>query len=644
MIPQRFFQPFVYSIVATGAAILLYCLSRLSVHELDWRFLILAAGTVGVASRLSVKIPRVSGEITVGDTLIFITMLLYSGEAAVLVAALDGIGSSLRLKKPRVLLFNSAQMVCSTFLTTWALRLAFGQNLNLHRFDSATVTIGAFCLMALVQYAANTGIVAVYTASKTAQPVWSTWRKYYLWTSITYFAGASVANIAARLAGAITIYSLAIMTPIVAIIYFTYQTYFKNIQSSADKAEQARRHVEELSHYIAEQERIREQFSQVEKMSALGELASGVAHDLNNTLAGILGRAQLMLRKTADPEVQRGLALIIKTAEDGSNTVKRIQDFARQRRDHDFTPVAVDQLLMDVNEITRPRWRDRAQAANVHISLDLRVHSETWVMGDPSELREVLVNMVFNAVDAMPAGGQLTLAANEREGSVEIAVSDTGIGMSPEVRSRVFDPFFTTKGKAGMGLGLAVCYGIIQRHQGTVEVESEVGRGTTFRLRLPTTENTAAPNTQDDSRSHLTLVPNAHSDRILVVDDEDSVREVLRDILNSEGYEVTLAADADEALKCFEIGSFKAIFTDVGMPGMSGWELARAIRERDDEIPIAVITGWGEAVGSVDQQNAKVDWVVAKPFSIDHIGDIAREIAMRNGIATATFPIAATGA
>src|SRR4029078_8384418 len=155
---------------------------------------------------------------------------------------------------------------------------------------------------------------------------------------------------------------------------------------SATQADLAKRHVQELSHYIEEQDRIREQFSQMEKLSALGELASGVAHDFNNTLAGILGRAQLLLR-TNDPEkIRRGLNIIIKTAEDGAKTVKRIQDFARQRRDHDFELVSVDQILTDASEITRPRWKTCAAAANIHITVDLQIHSQAMVMGDDSEL------------------------------------------------------------------------------------------------------------------------------------------------------------------------------------------------------------------------------------------------------------------
>jgi signal transduction histidine kinase/CheY-like chemotaxis protein len=459
---------------------------------------------------------------------------------------------------------------------------------------------------------------------------------------MSYFAGASIASIAVRLMTGLSVYALMVIAPIIAIIYFTYKTYLKNVQTSAEKAEQAKQHVDELSRYIEEQDRIREQYGQLEKMSALGELASGVAHDFNNTLAGILGRAELMLRDVNDPKTMRGLELIVQTARDGGKTVKRIQDFARQRRDHDFEPVAVDQLLIDVNEVTRPRWKDRAQANNVHINLNLQINSDASIMGDPSELREVLVNMVFNAVDAMPAGGRLTLSAEEVDGSMEIAVSDTGCGMSPEVRSRIFDPFFTTKGMAGMGLGLAVCYGIIQRHQGSIEIESTVGEGSSFRIKLPIAEVKLSTESPEEAVvQQLTLVRTPKAPSILVVDDEVCVLDVLRDILESEGYEVTVAKSGDEALKAFETKSFKAVFTDVGMPGMSGWELARAIRERDEEIPLAVITGWGEAVSSKEQETAKVDWVVTKPFSIDRISEIAREIVQRNGIAISA--LAATG-
>ncbi|MCA1850486.1 MAG: hypothetical protein LC672_05430, partial [Acidobacteria bacterium] len=408
--------------ISLGAAACLFSAFRLSVTQtrFDLPFLLLALVTVFISSRITVPIAGARGKISVSDTFIFLTMLLYGGEAAILLASAEAFCSSLRFsRKARTILFNSAAMCCSTFLTVWIVRSNFGLIVELPRLDYSANFIMAICLMAIVQYIANSGIVAVLAAYKLNQPIWRTWSKHYLWTSITYIAGASAAGVIAKLIGAFGFYAVFVTTPIVAIVYFTYRTYLKNVEVAAQQAEQAERHVEELSHYIAEQERIREQFAQIEKLSALGELASGVAHDFNNTLAGILGRAQLLTR-TNDPEkIKRGLQIIIKTAEDGAKTVKRIQDFARQRRDHDFEPVAVDQLLFDVSEITRPRWKDRAEAANIQIGLELQIGSKGLVMGDDSELREVLVNMVFNAVDAMPEGGKLTLSSQESDGLVE---------------------------------------------------------------------------------------------------------------------------------------------------------------------------------------------------------------------------------
>ncbi|HEX8142438.1 MAG TPA: response regulator, partial [Pyrinomonadaceae bacterium] len=211
--------------------------------------------------------------------------------------------------------------------------------------------------------------------------------------------------------------------------------------------------------------------------------------------------------------------------------------------------------------------------------------------------------------------------------------------------------FFTTKGKAGLGLGLAVSYGIIRRHEGTVEAESEVGRGTTFKIRLPIASGSAADIsdeggasvvsiTDGPANSHLTRVQHL---RVLVVDDEEQVRELLRDILLSEGCQVTLADDGQKALALFDAGSFDAVFTDIGMPEMSGWELAHAIRERDKRVPLAVITGWGEAVGSTEQKEALVDWVVTKPFDMSRIAELAREVAKRRAetLKTTTLTVAA---
>ena len=628
---------YMWMTVTAGGLIYLLAAYKLDTKSIDMKFLVLGILTVLFSSRITIEIPQFRSKISVSDTFIFLTLLLYGWKAAVLLAATEALFSSFQFaRKPITILFNWACASWSTAVTYYAIYIFVGDPVALNLGPISGRFIACIAIMALAQYVSNSGLVAVCGALKADRPIWETWKKHYLWTSITYFAGASAAALIAKLVGQLGLYALVITIPIVAIVFFTYRTYLKNIEASAAQAEQAERHVEELSHYIAEQDRIREQFSQMEKLSALGELASGVAHDFNNTLAGILGRAQLMLR-TNDPEkIARGLNIIIKTAEDGAKTVKRIQDFARQRRDHDFEPVCIDQILHDVSEITRPRWKDRAEASNVQIGLDLQIRSKARVMGDESELREVLVNMVFNAVDAMPAGGQLTLAAEEADGTVIISVADTGLGMVPEVKSRIFDPFFTTKGKAGMGLGLAVSFGIIRRHEGSVEVESEVGVGTVFRIVLPKAKVAAdtvvveAPKPVMEMASPDVIRPRHENQaKILVVDDEEAVRELLRDLLEAEGCRVYLAPGGREALGLFQVHQFDAIFTDVGMPGMSGWELAHAIRQRNEKVPIAVITGWGSAVGSDEQREARVNWVITKPFRAERIAELAREIIQR---------------
>ena len=631
-------------IIAAAAAVVIYSAIQLPIRRLDIRFLGLAILTIAISSRMTIRIPRISGHISVSDTFFFLTILLYGGEAAVLLAAVETLSSSLRFSKkeihikPLTIAFNSAMMACSTFVTVLVMRLLFGDITELRHGQFSAAFVIALCTMALLQYGTNCSLAAVYTSLKMNEPVWHTWTKYYLWTSITFFAGASAAGLTAKITDTAGFYALVATTPIIAIVYFTYRTYLRNIEvmaaaataeAAAAHAEEAEHHVAELNHYIEEQKRIREQFSQIEKMSALGELASGVAHDFNNTLAGILGRAQLLLETRDTAKIKKGLNIIIKTAKDGAKTVKRIQDFARQRRDHDFQLVDVRQLLLDVGEITRPRWKDRSEAANIHINLELECDRGVLIMGDESELREVLVNLVFNAVDAMPKGGTLTLAANEEDDLVELSVHDTGTGMTEEIGLRIFDPFFTTKDKLGMGLGLAVSYGIIRRHEGTIDVESEVGVGSTFYVRLPAAKCVARFHPVENLMTVDAAPLRSSQARILVVDDEEYVRDLLRDILEKEGCEAVVAEGGRQALRLFENENFDAVFTDVGMPDMNGWELSRAVRQRNAKIPVAIITGWGEAVGSHERQAAQVDWVVAKPFDTLQIAEMAHEVLRR---------------
>ncbi len=648
---NKYFGPFLWVVVVSGSLAFIYSAFQIDFRQFDSHFAVLVAMALLLTSRITIPLPRFSSQISVSDTFVFLVLLLYGGAAAVVMGAVEAFISSLRFsKRPVIVGFNFGSSAVSILITSSVMRLIFGNVIDLRTNPLTATFVAAICTMALTHYAVNSGIVGIGGALKSDQPIWQTWRKHYLWTSLTYFMGAGAAGVIAGLVYFIGVYAFVITLPIIAILFLTYRTYLKNVETSAAQAAQAEKHVKELSHYIAEQERIREQFSQMEKLSALGELASGVAHDFNNTLAGILGRAQL-LQRIDDPEkVRRGLEIIIKTAEDGAKTVKRIQDFARQRRDHNFELVSIDQILMDASEITRPRWKNCAEASNIHISVELQIDSNAMVMGDDSELREVLVNMVFNAIDAMPEGGTLSLATRTAGDSVIITVVDTGVGMYPEVRSKIFDPFFTTKGKAGLGLGLAVSFGIIRRHGGNIEVDSQYGKGTEFRITLPVArmgENSVKHVDQPETVEtvvpampvDVALVPSAERPRMrmLVVDDEDFVRELLGEILEGEHCDVYLVDSGSEALSAFKDMEFDGVFTDVGMPGMSGWELAREIRHINANIPIAVITGWGEAVGSHEQKEAGVDWVVAKPFTADRIAELVRDInsARQQSVATA---------
>lgn len=634
---NKLFSPFLWVVIACGFLAFVSSAIHVDFAQFDPSFAVLIGVALLLTSRITIPIPRFSSQISVSDTFVFLVLLLYGGAAAVVVGAIEAFISSLRFsRRPIIVAFNWASAAVSILITSSVLEWIFG-SVELLRTKPITHTfVAAICTMALTHYVSNSGIVAIAGALKADEPIWQTWRKHYLWTSITYFTGACAAGIIAGLVYFIGVYAFVITLPIIAFTFLTYRTYLKNVETSAAQAAQAENHVKELSHYITEQERIREQFSQMEKLSALGELASGVAHDFNNTLAGILGRAQL-LQRTNDPEkLKRGLDIIIKTAEDGAKTVKRIQDFARQRRDHNFELVSIDQVLLDASEITRPRWKNCAEASNIHITLKLHIGSNAMVMGDDSELREVLVNMVFNAVDAMPEGGTLSLTSRADGESVIVEVVDTGVGMYPEVRSKIFDPFFTTKGKAGLGLGLAVSFGIIRRHGGNIDVESRYGKGTVFRITLPlskiaeksvTPMAIAAVLEEAAPAVAVTEAEKRSVTRLLVVDDEDFVRDLLGEILEGEHCEVHLAESGSEALTLFREHEFDGVFTDVGMPGMSGWELAREIRLINKKVPIAVITGWGEAVGSHEKKAAGVDWVVAKPFTADRIAELVRDIS-----------------
>jgi signal transduction histidine kinase len=275
--------------------------------------------------------------------------------------------------------------------------------------------------------------------------------------------------------------------------------FAENAAISIEKAElyeKLKNQTETLKNTIDELKATQDRLIQSEKLRALGNLASGVSHDFNNVLAAILGRTQLLLReiegsvipKDTKQHLLKWMRVIEQLANDGAETVKRIQKFARTHRassEKDFRKLDINAIVAEAVEITKPKWKDEAELKGVQIEIQTELGELTNPMGDHSEIREVLTNMIFNSIDALPDGGKIRIITRMHNDKLEIRVMDNGLGMIEEIRNRVFEPFFTTKKEKGNGLSLSVAYGIITRHNGEITVESEPGEGTTFTITLP---------------------------------------------------------------------------------------------------------------------------------------------------------------
>jgi signal transduction histidine kinase/CheY-like chemotaxis protein len=377
---------------------------------------------------------------------------------------------------------------------------------------------------------------------------------------------------------------------------------------------------EERTRAFGELAAAQDQLVRTEKLRALGEMASGVAHDFNNVLASILGRAQLLLERVQDVKLRQWLKVIERAAMDGARTVRRLQDFTGIRRDQPAVAVDLNQIVQQVLEATESTWRQDARRRGVEIEVvtDLAEHL-SQIAGDPAELREAFTNLVLNAVDAMPRGGRLALRTSTLDGQVAVEVIDTGTGIPEPIRQKIFDPFFTTKGPKGTGLGLSMAYGILARHSGRITVESEEGRGTTFRLVFPSSDHVAeeAPTPAPPTDSSVAL-------RCLVVDDEEEVAEVVADILTTAGHVAVVEGSGQAAVDRLAAEQFDLVFTDLAMPGMTGWQLARAVKAKTPEVPVVMMSGFGVEVAPEELRTNGVDLVLSKPLQIQ---DVLRAVA-----------------
>ncbi len=368
-----------------------------------------------------------------------------------------------------------------------------------------------------------------------------------------------------------------------------------------------------------------EQLVKVERLRAMGELASGVAHDFNNALAAILGQTQLMITHHPSQSQRRSLELIEQAAHDSAHVVRRILDFARFQADADFSAVDVNQLISDVVELTRHKWHNYAHSKGLSITVRTHPADVPKALGNYADLREVLMNMVINSCEAFESDGFIDISTGGAQENVIISIADTGMGMTPEVKQKIFEPFFTSKGESGTGLGLSVAFGIISHHNGTIEVDTEPGRGTIMRILLP-----IAPEADELEESPATTLPvSTRRARILVIEDEPLIRETLADMLAIGSHEVTVCEEGERAIEIFAEGGYDLVFTDLGMPGLNGWDVATLIKEIRPDCPVVLVTGWGAAIDQKQMEEHRVDEVLPKPFDIDVVLNLVQRLTDR---------------
>jgi len=390
---------------------------------------------------------------------------------------------------------------------------------------------------------------------------------------------------------------------------------------------------------ITEREEMEEKLFQTEKFSALGKLSGGIAHDFNNILAAILGRVQLLNRSLGDiptkewsgsmANLKRGLEIIEKATLDGKEILHRLQGFYRVRRDDkNFSQINLNKVVNHALEFTRVKWKDEAELKGIKYKIQKELSPLPYISGCSTELREVMINLINNALDAMPKGGKIKIETLMEDSYIKIMLQDNGIGISEAIKNKIFDPFFTTKGHQSSGLGLSVSYGIIKRHKGEIIVNSMEGQGTTFAIKIPLLkkeEKQKEKKKKEKREKSKTKSIESKNANILVIEDEDEVRSVLFDILTSHGHKVLTASQGNKGIELFKKNNFDMVLTDLGMPGISGWQVAREVKRINPRVPVGIITGWQIQMEESMVKERGVDIIVNKPFRIEQVLKLVQE-------------------
>jgi signal transduction histidine kinase/CheY-like chemotaxis protein len=403
-------------------------------------------------------------------------------------------------------------------------------------------------------------------------------------------------------------------------------------------AHQAQLH-NELETAYNELRKTQQTVMQQERLRALGQMASGIAHDINNALSPIVGFADLLVRgeNALTPNGKKYLHYIKTAGEDITHIVARLRDFYRQRDNSEaLLSLDLNNLARQVIDMTRPRWRDIPQGRGVMIEMRSDFDANlSMLVGIESEVREALTNLIMNSVDAIPNGGTITVRT--RVGScgpsdtpthVLLEVGDTGIGMDQETRKRCMEPFFSTKGKRGTGLGLAMVYGVMERHGGQIEIDSEPGKGTVIKLIFPIRDLAGGtPVIGGEEKEALPL-------NILCIDDEPLLRELLREILEREGHSVSLADGGQSGVDEFRAAAgstrpFDVVLTDLGMPYFDGRQVIKTIKQESPGTPIIMLTGWGSFMKEDGDLPDQVSGILTKPPRSNELREMLRRVGNR---------------
>ena len=376
-------------------------------------------------------------------------------------------------------------------------------------------------------------------------------------------------------------------------------------------------------HEITERKRTEKILIQSEKMRSLGEMASGVAHDFNNSLTTILGNIKLLKEAGADKNIAEKLDAIEKAARQGAETIAGLQGFSRTADDADRKHIellALKPLVEEIRNLTRFRWKDLPQKEGFTIDFTTEITGSPALLINGSDFKEMLTNLIFNAVDAMPSGGHIHLSVKQEEEKILLSVQDNGIGLSKEDAAHIFDPYFTTKGRGHAGLGLSIAKRFVERHGGSIMVKSVKGAGSTFIIEFPLLTTTDPAKLDQDKKSaqpiHL---------QILVIDDEPLVRRLLRQVLEKRGHTVTEAGNGQEGVRCFRDNHIDIVITDHGMPLMNGLDVSSRIKKQKPDTPVLLITGWQTETDAIFQKPSSIDEFISKPFDLEKIVALVEE-------------------